>query len=135
MLSSKCAIPDKNGDFVRGRCEFNLIRNVLHDGRLFNYIYSTFRKASQGKLNIMAIEGEEERLEGDKSDHEEEEKEESKEVSEADDEDTDNIEGVGEDEEGYLIWRMNEAYSNNYMINAAAISFTNAKGAGDASSN
>mmetsp|Transcript_12404 Transcript_12404/g.19388 ORF Transcript_12404/g.19388 Transcript_12404/m.19388 type:complete len:95 (-) Transcript_12404:452-736(-) len=42
-VTSKCAIPDKNGDFIRAECVMDLIRNVQEDLEIFNFVEITIR--------------------------------------------------------------------------------------------
>jgi len=50
ILSSKCAIPDKNGDFKMGKCEMDIISNVQQDVELYNYVDIILRKHWMGTL-------------------------------------------------------------------------------------
>jgi len=50
ILSTKCSIPDKNGDFKAARCEMDIIFNVQLDVELYNYVDIILRKYWMGTL-------------------------------------------------------------------------------------
>jgi hypothetical protein len=50
ILSAKCAIPDKNGDFKMGKCEIEILFNVFLDVKLYNFIDVILRKYFMGIL-------------------------------------------------------------------------------------
>jgi len=49
-MSSKCAIPAKNGEFKEGKVEFNIIQAVAMDVEVYNFIDIVLRKLRMGKL-------------------------------------------------------------------------------------
>jgi len=50
ILSAKCSIPDKNGDFKSALCEMNIIFNVQQDVEVYNYVDIILRKYWMGTL-------------------------------------------------------------------------------------
>mmetsp|Transcript_22568 Transcript_22568/g.34871 ORF Transcript_22568/g.34871 Transcript_22568/m.34871 type:complete len:210 (+) Transcript_22568:1077-1706(+) len=129
ILSAKCAIPDKNGDFKQGKCEMDIIRSVMMDVVLFNYVDVALRKYWMGTLaeelrkkakkkKIAEEVDEQSRIEGFKINNKvldvDVEVEEEEEV-------IDEIE-MGPD--GVLLWRNPSDLMNNFFINFSAIAFT-----------
>lgn len=51
ILTSKCAIPDKNGDFKAGKVEIDIIHNVHTDVSLYNFVDIVLRKFWMGTLH------------------------------------------------------------------------------------
>jgi len=52
ILSTKCSIPDKNGDFKSATCEMDIIYNVQLDVELYNYVDVILRKYWMGILEL-----------------------------------------------------------------------------------
>ena len=50
ILTRKCSIPDKGGDFKEGRCELDVIHAVQMDIEMFNYVDVILRKLRLGRL-------------------------------------------------------------------------------------
>jgi hypothetical protein len=50
ILTRKCAIPDRNGDYKEGRCELDVIYSVQMDIELYNYVDVVLRKHKMGIL-------------------------------------------------------------------------------------
>ena len=50
ILTRKCSIPDKNGDYKEGRCDLDVIYAVQMDIELYNYVDKVLRKLRMGKL-------------------------------------------------------------------------------------
>jgi len=50
ILSAKCSIPDKNGDFKSARCEMDILENAQRDIELYNYIDIVLRLYWMGTL-------------------------------------------------------------------------------------
>ena len=50
ILTRKCSIPDKSGEFKQARCELDVIHAVQMDIEMFNYIDVLHRKYFMGKL-------------------------------------------------------------------------------------
>jgi len=50
ILTRKCSIPDKGGDYKEGRCDLDVIHAVQMDIELFNYVDVIMRKVRMGKL-------------------------------------------------------------------------------------
>ena len=118
----------------------NIIRNVQEDIHIYNYIDLTLRKAWMGLLES-EIKKSESELNAENEDMEVQlsvgkERKDVKSIEtqiedDADGSDNEGIEGLGEAEDGYALWRVPNAYSQNFMIDTAAIAFTSAKGTGE----
>lgn len=50
ILTRKCSIPDKSGDFKLARCELDVIHAVQMDIEMFNYVDVLLRKYFMGRL-------------------------------------------------------------------------------------
>ena len=50
ILTRKCSIPDKSGDYKEGRCELNVIHAVQMDIEMYNYWDVVMRKVRMGIL-------------------------------------------------------------------------------------
>lgn len=50
ILTRKCSIPDKSGDFKEGRCDLDVIHAVQMDIEMYNYVDVVMRKLRMGKL-------------------------------------------------------------------------------------
>jgi hypothetical protein len=50
ILTRKCSIPDKSGDYKEGRCELNVIHAVQMDIEMYNYWDIAMRKL---RMNIL----------------------------------------------------------------------------------
>jgi hypothetical protein len=50
ILTRKCSIPDKSGDYKEGRCELNVIHAVQMDIEMYNYWDILMRKFRMGIL-------------------------------------------------------------------------------------
>lgn len=50
ILTRKCSIPDKGGDYKEGKCELDVIHAVQMDIEMFNYVDVIMRKVRMGKL-------------------------------------------------------------------------------------
>jgi hypothetical protein len=50
ILTRKCAIPDKNGDYKEGRCELDVIYAVQMDIERYNFVDVVLRKVRMGIL-------------------------------------------------------------------------------------
>jgi len=50
ILTRKCSIPDKSGDYKEGRCELNVIHAVQMDIEMYNYWDIIMRKLRLGIL-------------------------------------------------------------------------------------
>lgn len=50
ILTRKCSIPDKGGDYKEGRCELDVIHAVQMDIEMYNYVDVILRKLRMGKL-------------------------------------------------------------------------------------
>ena len=50
ILTRKCSIPDKNGDYKEGKCDLDVIYAVQMDIELYNYVDRVLRKLRMGKL-------------------------------------------------------------------------------------
>jgi hypothetical protein len=68
ILTKKCSIPDKSGDFKMGRCELNVIHAVQMDIEMYNYVDVVLRK-----LRLNRLEAEVKRKSSDKAENEFEE--------------------------------------------------------------
>lgn len=51
ILTRKCSIPDKNGDYKEGKCELDVIYAVQMDIEIYNYVDIVLRKLRLGKLH------------------------------------------------------------------------------------
>lgn len=50
ILTRKCAIPDKSGDYKEGKCDLDVIYAVQMDIELYNYVDIVLRKNKLGIL-------------------------------------------------------------------------------------
>mmetsp|Transcript_11811 Transcript_11811/g.18167 ORF Transcript_11811/g.18167 Transcript_11811/m.18167 type:complete len:101 (+) Transcript_11811:1730-2032(+) len=50
ILTKKCSIPDRQGQFKLGQCVIDIILNVTNDVALYNYIDTLLRKNRMGIL-------------------------------------------------------------------------------------
>lgn len=50
ILTRKCSIPDKSGDFKLARCELDVIHAVQMDIEMYNYVDVLLRKYFMGRL-------------------------------------------------------------------------------------
>jgi hypothetical protein len=50
ILTRKCSIPDKGGDYKEGRCDLDVIHAVQMDIEMFNYVDVIMRKVRLGRL-------------------------------------------------------------------------------------
>ena len=50
VMTSKCAVPSRNGEFKEGRVEFDIIQSVAMDVEVYNFIDIVLRKYRMGKL-------------------------------------------------------------------------------------
>ena len=50
ILTRKCCIPDKNGDYKEGKCELDVIYAVQMDIEIYNYVDVLLRKSRMGIL-------------------------------------------------------------------------------------
>ena len=50
ILTRKCAIPDKNGDYKEGKCELDVIYAVQMDIERYNFVDIVLRKVRLGIL-------------------------------------------------------------------------------------
>jgi hypothetical protein len=50
ILTRKCSIPDRNGEYKEGKCELDVIYAVQMDIELYNYIDTVLRKLRMGIL-------------------------------------------------------------------------------------
>jgi len=62
ILSAKFSIPDKGGEFRKGRCEMELLFNVQTDIILYNYIDVLLRKKNMGILEQDMLKRQKERM-------------------------------------------------------------------------
>lgn len=56
VLTRKCSLPDRGGDYKQGKCEFDIIYAVQMDIELYNFVDCTLRKLRMGKLEQEMIE-------------------------------------------------------------------------------
>jgi len=50
ILTRKCSIPDKSGDYKEGRCELDVLFAVQMDIEIYNYVDIVLRKLRMGVL-------------------------------------------------------------------------------------
>jgi len=50
ILTRKCSIPDKGGDYKEGRCELDVLYAVQMDIEIYNYVDIVLRKVRMGIL-------------------------------------------------------------------------------------
>jgi hypothetical protein len=50
ILTRKCSIPDKSGDFKQAKCEMDVIQAVQMDIEMYNYVDVILRKLFMGRL-------------------------------------------------------------------------------------
>ena len=129
ILTRKCSIPDRNGEYKEGRCELDVIHAVQMDIDLYNYVDIVLRKLRMGILLIEMRSGVKgTAAEGSGEDAEEQTAENKLEQAHDDDDDeVKKIEGIqaiiiGPD--GVPLKRNNSDVMNNFFIQFATLSFT-----------
>jgi len=132
ILTRKCSIPDRNGEYKEGKCELDVIYAVQMDIELYNYIDTVLRKLRMGIL----VSEMKSSVKGNKTDQDGEEQgaadagEEEAKVQQAADEEDDELKKVdgihpiliGPD--GVPMKRNNSDVMNNFFIQFATLSFT-----------
>jgi hypothetical protein len=140
ILSSKCSIPDKNGDFKAARCEMDIIYNVQQDVELYNYVDIVFRKywmgilfdeikrksktrshGSQEDLIDIEVAEQDNKKAAANKEHEDEEDENEE------DEDNQRVGGIEAREigpDGVPVYRNPTDLMNNFFINYSSLAFT-----------
>lgn len=123
ILTRKCSIPDKSGDYKEGRCELNVIHAVQMDIEMYNYWDIVLRKLRMGILRQDITDKENKNKQG------ELDAEEALKIAEVDEEDdeTKKIEGImsiiiGPD--GSPLKRNNSDVMNNFYIQIIVKAYT-----------
>lgn len=131
ILTRKCSLPDKGGDYKQGKCELDIIYAVQMDIELYNYVDCVLRKLRLGKLeqemidkskgattSADGVEGQAAE-EGAKQADANEDDEEDDELKKAD-----GIMAIGIGPDGVPLKRNNSDVMNNFFIQFTALSFT-----------
>ena len=142
ILSAKCAIPDRNGDFKQGKCEMDIIFNVQQDVQLYNYVDVVLRKWRMGilkdelqKRSKARSQGSHEDLKSqdmaDDRDDQAKQKDNEDEEEEMEDQDNDDenkkiggIEPRKVGPDGVLLFRNHTDLMANFFINISSLAFT-----------
>lgn len=137
ILTSKCAIPSKCGEFKEGQVDFDIIRSVAMDVDVYNFIDVALRKYKMGRLWDEMINKEKSKsdrtdeLQGVGDDNDEDEEQEQMKAKQAldeeEDDETKKVDGIwpikiGPD--GIPLRRNNSDVMQNFFISFVVRSFT-----------
>ena len=130
ILTRKCSIPDRNGEYKEGRCELDVIYAVQMDIELYNYVDVVLRKLRMGILVQEVKAGAKGSAREDNGEDAEEQVAVDNKLEQAHDEEDDEtkkLEGIhaiiiGPD--GVPLRRNNSDVMNNFFIQFATLSFT-----------
>lgn len=131
ILTRKCSIPDKGGDYKQGRCELDIIYAVQMDIELYNYVDGVLRKLRMGKLEQEMIDKAKGAAASGEGEQGQEADEQAKQADDnGDDEEddelkkVDGIQPIGIGPDGVPFKRNNSDVMNNFFIQYCALSFT-----------